>query len=480
MISSIISFYSPSYIDTLVYMLQSTEYQPGPYLYWYWHTKDFSKVMYRGRLKKTKAARLLLLSLRLGVILQIIAGIFLIRLFYTRDLAGGWPFGLALIVGYPVVWAHLLVVPLILGRWFIVRPKNAVQATAAERIFDAHPAVKIAVAGSYGKTSMKELLLTVLSAGNKKVAATPANRNVVSSHAEFSKSLAGDEDILIIEYGESKPGDVAKFANITHPTHAVITGLAPAHLDKYKTLEEAGKDIFTVTNFVPEDKVYVNKESPALAEFIHQPYHTYDSKEALGWQVIKADVVSSGTKLTIKKGNKKFSFRSGLVGRHYVGSLAFVAALALELGLNETEISKGMAKTKPFEHRMQPYTLNGATIIDDTYNGNIEGIKAGTELLKELPGKRKIYVTPGLVDQGKETEEVHQKVGRLIAAAHPDQVVLIKNSVTEYIKKGLEEGEYGGRLIIESDPLTFYTNLSHFVAAGDLVVMQNDWPDQYK
>ena len=168
-----------------------------------------------------------------------------------------------------------------------------------------------------------------------------------------------------------------------------------------------------------------------------------------------------------------------MLGRHHLGFLALVAALALELGLTEKQVQAGIAKTKPFEHRMQPYQLAGAWVIDDTYNGNLEGIRAGTQLLKDLKAKRKIYVTPGLVDQGEETERVHREAGELIAAAQPDLVVLMQNSVTKFIEQGLKTGGFKGELRIETNPLDFYTNLTHFVATGDLVVMQNDWTDNY-
>ncbi|MEO7364613.1 MAG: cyanophycin synthetase [Candidatus Saccharimonadales bacterium] len=128
---------------------------------------------------------------------------------------------------------------------------------------------------------------------------------------------------------------------------------------------------------------------------------------------------------------------------------------------------------------MQPYQLGGAWVVDDTYNGNLEGVRAGTQLLADLDASRKIYVTPGLVDQGSESARVHTEVGRLIAAASPDLVVLMQNTATDSIVAGLQEAAYKGRLQIESNPLDFYTNLQHFVAAGDLVVMQNDWTDNY-
>ncbi|HVS58832.1 MAG TPA: Mur ligase family protein [Candidatus Saccharimonadales bacterium] len=475
---AVFSLYRPRYVSTLVYMLQNTEYHVEPYLKWYWRTQNFSTVMHRRTLDRTKAARLLKWALAAGMVAQIAAGIVLIVLGSTGHLTSGVYFGAAALVGYPVVWAHLAVVPLWLGRLFIVMPNERKLIKKSEQIFAGHPGVKIAVAGSYGKTTMKELLATVLSEG-KKVAATPGNKNVSISHAHFAKKLAGDEDILIIEYGEGEPGDVPRFARTTHPTHGVITGLAPAHLDKYKSLSAAGKDIFALADYLGSKQVYVNGESPATKDFVKKGYEVYSAQGALGWKVSEVELGVDGTSFLLSKGKKQLELHSGLLGAHNVGSLTFVAALALELGLSEQQVHAGIAKTVPFEHRMQPYQMNGGWVIDDTYNGNIEGIRAGTQLLKALPAQRKTYVTPGLVDQGKEAKTVHEEMGELIAAAAPDRVVLMKNSATKAIQAGLRKGGFKGKVDVENDPLEFYTNLPHYVAAGDVVMMQNDWTDNY-
>lgn len=480
MFRGLISLFSWQYPRALVYMLQSTEYRAGPYLTWFWQTTDFSRVTYRRELDKTKAARLLLLALRTGMALQIIAGLVLLVLWYWRDLDGGWQFGSALLLSYPLVWAHLVVVPLVLGRLFIIAPKERRQIRASESIFRNHPGMIIAIAGSYGKTSMKELLVTVLK-GAKQVAATPANKNVAISHARFAHELTGKEDVVIVEYGEAKPGDVARFAKVTHPTYAIITGIAPAHLDHYKTLERAAEDIFSVAGFVEPSRVFVNNESPSTKPFLKdKAYQLYSQSGVLGWKVSGVHIGLDGTSFTLRKGPRSLKLRSALVGRHQVGPLVLAAALAAEIGLTDAQIKKGIAATAPFEHRMQPYQLAGAWIIDDTYNGNIEGVRAGTVLLKELAAKRKIYVTPGLVDQGAAAEAVHTEMGRLIASAKPDIVVLMQNSVTEFIQAGLTAADFSGEVIIETDPLNFYTHLDLFVAAGDVVLMQNDWTDNYR
>ena len=478
-IKAITVFYTPkTYPETIAYMLQTTEYQPAAYLKWFWRTQNFNKVMVRRTLDKTKAAKQLIIVLYIGITLQLLLGVLYIYLWHWHNLAGGLVFGIAVIISYPIVWAHLITLPLIGARILIVRPSEKAKVLVSGRIFKKHKGIKIAIAGSYGKTSMKELLLSVLSEG-KTVAATPANLNVASSHALFAESLTGKEDILLIEYGEGGPGDVKRFAQITHPTHGVITGLAPAHLNHYKSVEAAGEDIFSLAQYLGDKNVYVNSESPATESFIRPKFNLYNQTGALGWVVSDVKISLKGTSFSLKKASKTIAVHSSLLGRHQVGPLALSAALAEQFGMSNEQITTGIAAAKPFEHRMQAYQLSGGWVIDDTYNGNIEGIRAGTQLLIDLSAKRKIYVTPGLVDQGKENKAVHLELGRLIAAAEPDLVVLMKNSVTAFIVEGLKFGNFKGTTKIEENPLQFYNNLGEFIASGDVVLMQNDWPDNY-
>jgi UDP-N-acetylmuramoyl-tripeptide--D-alanyl-D-alanine ligase len=474
----ILSQYWQGFPRTLVYMLQSTEYRIGPYLAWYWRTRDFRAVAKRRQLDMTRAARLLLLALQLGIVFQLTLSAILVIAGLRTENVVLIVTGVVVFLLYPLVWAHLAAVPLVFGRIFIAGPKERRLIERSKKIFAEHPGTIIAVAGSYGKTSMKELLRTVLSEG-KKVAATPANRNVTSSHAEFAVTLEGDEEILIIEYGEGKPGDVSRFAQITRPDMAIITGLAPAHLDEYKTLEAAGQDIFSLSEYVGNEQIYVNGESAAARAFIRPSHYQYSQTGVLDWKVTDANVGIEGTRFTMHRDGRSLQLKSGLLGRHQIGPLALAVALADVLGLAPAQIESGVAKTMPFEHRMQPYALGGAWIIDDSYNGNIDGVRAGLNLLQELSAKRKIYVTPGLVDQGQETENVHLEMGRMIAAANPDQVILMQNSVEPFIQRGLDEGGYTGEVSVETDPLEFYTHIDQFVAAGDLALLQNDWTDNY-
>ncbi len=479
MIKALLSLYSFKFPTVITYMLQASEYNMGAYFKWLGRTKNFNQVIKRKSLVKTQVSDLVLLGLRLGIIGQIILGIVIIILGLKNIFIGGQYYGLAIIIAYPLVWPYLIVLLLTIAKVFFINPRDIKLATVVDDAFRNYSGEVVAVMGSYGKTSMKEILLTVLKEG-KTVRATPDNKNVVSSQAKFVKTLTGKEDIVLVEYGEGKPGDITKFAKITYPKFAVITGLAPVHQDYYKDLNQQAEDLLSISKFVSSDNIFINNDSELTKKYMNNiEARSFNQKKVLDWKISDVKISIHGIKFIMSKPGRKLSLEAKIIGRHQVTFVAFAVAFADLLGLSDEQIVKGVANIHAYEHRMQPYQLAEAFIIDDTYNGNIEGIQAGLALLKELDFKRKIYVTPGLVDQGRDSAKIHFRIGEMIADTNPDIVVLMKNSVTKYIVNGLESKKFNKELRIEGNPLEFYLNLKLFVAKGDLVLMQNDWPDNY-
>lgn len=462
-----------------VYMLQQVEYNPSKFYAWMKRlvkqNKSASEVMTRKTLVYTNRAKILLVA---GYVFLILG--FLIVLF----LMAGLP--VLFTIGFMLIWLIIAPYYLILFMYclsgfaylMVVKPGQQKALRRATAIFKNHKAIKIAVLGSYGKTTCKELLSTVLSEG-KKIAVTPGNMNVTASHAKFASKLDGDEDVIIVEFGEGEPGDIARMASMLKPDYAIVTGLAPNHLDFYPSVDAVAEDLLQIYNFVAPEKVYVNAGSEMLKKFLNDDTVTFDEHKMLGWKSKNIKVSVDSLAFDIESKDIKIKVMSGLLGRHQVGPLMCCAVLASNLGLSIKEIELGLSKTRPYEHRMQPRLVQGAWLIDDTYNGNLEGLQAGLRLLSELPAKRKWYVTPGLVDQGNETEKVHLLLGKAIAESDPDIVVLMQNSVRQIIQKSMEEHGYTGDLRIEKNPLEFYTNIEHLIAVGDIVLMQNDWTDNY-
>lgn len=470
--------YTLKYAEVIVYMLQATEYKLKDYFAWYRSTSNFRTVMRRGTLDRTKKARLLVLALRAVSFVVIAAALVLGYVFITQQQFVLLVIPLMLLVALPYILAFGITIPLHLGRVFIQLPKEREMIARATETLKTHKAKRIAVVGSFGKTTAKEVLKTVLAEGVK-VAATPGNMNTPIGISRFVNKLEGDEDVLVFEFGEEKPGDVKQLAEITQPDIAIITGINEAHLSSFGSLEKTVETIFEIEKFVDNEHLYKNQENELVASAPNEGTVWFSGTKAGDWEVSDVDTAITGTTFTMRKADETIAAHTGFIGTHTVGVTAAAAAIAYDLGVMTHQIEAGLSKVVAFEHRMAQRQLHGAWIIDDTYNGNSHGVKAGLEFLKDSGAKRRVYITPGLVEQGDKTQEVHENIGRQIAVS-ADVVVLMQNSTTPYIQAGLTEAGFKGTVIISDNPLEFYSNLDQFVAAGDIVLMQNDWTDNYR
>lgn len=463
------------YPISIIYMLQSTEYKTVEYLNWIRRVKDFRKVSQRNKLHFSNKAKLLLLSFVLIEIFFITIGLILLS-----NTINDWRFfvGLLLIIVSPIISEYLIVLPLFIGELFIQKPKSGQLISDAREIIKSSNALKIAIIGSYGKTSAKEILSTILSE-SKSVTKTPGNINTLIGISRFVKNHGVNSEVIIFELGEEKVGDIKKLCNLVQPDLAIITGISEAHLSSFKNIDNLVNTIFEVDEFLPPEKIYINVKSKYITEKIKNKNYIKFGKT--GCRDFKTGNVANnldGLKFNIVDNKKIIHANTNILGDHNLGILCASVDIAKSVGVSDVDIEKGLSKISAFEHRMSPRIIDGAVIIDDTYNGNSEGIRAGLEYLKNVSAKRKIYVTPGLVEQGSLSSNIHYKIGQQIAES-ADVVYLMSNSTTNDILNGIKSKNFTGVINIVNDPLDFYSNIEHIIASGDVVLMQNDWTDNY-
>lgn len=477
MIKNWLSRYNLHYPRSLVYMLQASEYNIRDYLTWYHKTKDFSHVERRKKFVKT-AKGLLLLMIGWAIVFALIG--LAVSILWIGASPFKYIFVLTIVFLSPYFLAYGLVVPLLIIKIMIQLPVEYLIINRARKKLKAHNAIKIGIAGSFGKTTMREILKTVLSEG-KKVAAPPHSYNTLLGISQFIKTLKGDEEILIFELGEYYPGDVKKLCNLVQPSMGVITGVNEAHLQKFKSLERTVKTIYELADYLGEKPVYVNSENDLARKNARSGHIVYDRRRVRNWKIENPKTDLTGTSFILTRNGTKLELKSALLGLHQIGPLAASAEIALNLGLSFDQVRDGISKTMPFDHRLEPKTDNAGVItLDDSYNGNPDGVKAVIEFLASLKDCRRFYVTPGLVEMGLRTEEIHKQIGKQLAKASIEKVILIKNSVTSYIEEGLKEEKYQGEILWFNDALTAFASLPHLTVKGDVVLLQNDWPDQYQ
>ncbi len=472
---TILTRYYPRYVRSLVYMVQASEYCARDFLAWYRRTEDFAHVENRKSIVWTVKARALYALSWVAIVLWVI-GIIAYAGFTQSD----FTFALSgtLIVLTPFVFPYALVGILLLVN-MAQRPIEARLVREAKATLERHPGIKIAIAGSYGKTTMREILRIVLST-SKKVAAPPGSYNTPLGIAAFVKTLAGDENVVIFELGEYYPGDIKKLCDFVQPDVGIITGVNEAHLEKFGTLDKTTATIFELADFMGDTPIYINAENTLAREYAREGDILF-SREYVGqWRVGGAQTDLRGTSFRIAHGGDIIRGASTLLGLHMVGPLAAAAVIARELGATLEEVEAGVKETKAFDHRMQVRIDNAGVItIDDSYNGNPDGAAAVIAFLAGITGHKRYYVTPGLVEMGARKEVVHKEIGRLLADAKIENVVLMQNSVTPFIEAGLREHGFKGKVLWYEDMPKALTSLAHTTVSGDIVLIQNDWPDQY-
>lgn len=364
--------------------------------------------------------------------------------------------------------------------WFV---KKLVVSRAKAKI-RAHGGLKvIGIAGSYGKTTMKEVLGEVLSA-KFKVLRTPESVNTPVGVARWVlKQLDHSVQIIIVEMGEHYKGDVKELCGIARPDISVVTGINESHLERMKTLDNVVATIFEIVSCSkPKSLVMLNADDEHVVkhykEFVwpdHKiaqfsisnfQFHKFNT-EKLVWEAEAEDV----GKVDIN-----------LLGEYALGDVDAAVKIGQSLGMSAEDIKKGIANIKPIEHRLQP--VKGSVdvlIIDDAYNGNPAGVAEAIKVLSRFTNRRKIYISPGLVEMGKATAEVHRAIGKQLAEV-ADVVILIKNSVTPFIAEGIGYrvgGKEKPEVIWFNTAQEAHSSFVKIIRPGDVVVFQNDWGDNY-
>ena len=479
MIKRFLSRYNFHYPKSLVYMLQASEYNIRDYFVWYWKIKDFKRVEQRKYFVKTLKSLLLLTASWLMIIFIVIFTVYFLWLGGFNRILLNYILLFLIIFITPFILAYGIIIPLLIIK-FIQWPVEYLIIREARQRLKNHKAVKIAIAGSFGKTTMREILKAVLSEG-KKTAAPSLNYNTPIGISRFIKTLTGDEEVLIFELGEYYQGDVKKLCGLTQPDIGIITGINEAHLQKFKKIERTVKTIYELADFISEKPIYVNGENE-LARKNARPKHIIYNRDGVGnWKVKNQKTDLTETSFTVIKNNVELELKSNILGLHQIGPIVVAVDIALNFKLSFEQIKNGVNKTKPFNHRLEPRIDNAGVItLDDSYNGNPDGVRAVIDFLAGLKNYRRFYVTPGLVEMGVKTEEVHKQIGKKLAEANIEKVILIKNSVTSYIEQGLKENEYKGEIMWFDNALAAFAALPHLTVKGDIVLLQNDWPDQYQ
>lgn len=354
----------------------------------------------------------------------------------------------------------------------------------AARILRGMPHLKIiGVTGSYGKTSVKYFLNTLLSA-QYNVLCTPGNFNttlgVVRTIREHMKPF---HEIFICEMGARQVGDIKEICDLVHPDYGIITSIGPQHLQSFHTIENIIATKFELADAVPDTgKVFLNHDNAYIREHkLEKTVVSYGTEgENVDFLAYDIEVSSRGSSFKMKdESGEVYEFHTKLVGSHNVQDIAGAIAVAHTLGLSMEKLLYPVRQLESVPHRLQLIRQGDRIILDDAYNSNKSGFEAALDTLamfKEL----RILMTPGMVELGEKQYDENKEVG-LYAADKCDYAVLVGKEQTKPIQDGLLEAGFAPNKMILVDDLQEAFRMVNAIPGErqKVILIENDLPDNY-
>ncbi len=304
----------------------------------------------------------------------------------------------------------------------------------------------IGVTGSWGKTTTKELIASMLSTLGT-VHKSPGNYNT-----EFGLPLALLEmeqgvDYAVFELGLQYPGDVEKLSKVLKPTLGLITGVGKVHLGNFSGIREIAREkLGIIAGMDREAKLVIGGDYPVLLEEANKQVDLetilFGTSSEVNLNYRGQEIQIKGTRgieVTVNSdvcpGSSLFPFRleSKLNSRGNALNLLGAVAVALELGLDPRNL-KSRQKVEPIDQRLQPVETPYGTVINDTYNANPRATKNALNYLKRIePSGQKVFVFGDMMELGEEADELHGNLAGPVREAGVDSVYSV--------------GEYTGALV---------------------------------
>lgn len=324
----------------------------------------------------------------------------------------------------------------------------------------------VAVTGTNGKTSTKEMLAAALRT-RYRVHATRANLNNLIGVPQTILEAPADTEALVVEAGASVPGEIGRYREIIEPTVAVVTNVSSGHLEGFGSLDGVMREKLSLVEGVP--LAVVGTEPPALAAEARRLARRVVTAGVEGAE-LKPDGVSLGAdgRATVDTGQGRFTLP--LPGRHLAANAMLTWAVARHLGLDLRAVARALELLEVPGGRGQVVERDGLTIVNDCYNANPGSFRAAIATAQAMRGGRRLVFVAGTMRElGAESAPLHAEVARDLAALKPELLA----AVGEFVP-ALEayRAELGDRLVTAADVPELAAALAPRLQAGDLVVLK--------
>jgi len=358
---------------------------------------------------------------------------------------------------------------------------------ASKKIRKLNSITSVGITGSYGKTSTKFIAAAILSE-KYNVLKTPDSYNTPMGISKvINNELSDKYDIFIAELGATQIGDIEEVSALTNPKIGIITSIGPCHLETFKSIDNIMRTKYELIKKLPNDGVaifnYDNVYVKKLADKTFKKKILYGVENIESTDIFATDIKvgSTGSTFTLCINDLgTIECKTKLLGKHNILNILGGAAIAKILGLSLEQIAKGISKIENVKHRLEiidPGT--GVIVIDDAFNSNPDGAKAALDVLDEFKDRRKIIVTPGMVELGEIEKIENEKFGENIARVC-DIAILVGKKRAFPILTGLKKQKFNEKNLYVVNSLDEASKiLKSMTRTNDVVLFENDLPDTY-
>ena len=302
----------------------------------------------------------------------------------------------------------------------------------------------IAVTGSNGKTTTKNMMASVLSE-RYRVFKTPGNLNSQLGVSEALFSLEEDHGAAVLELGMNRAGELDRLARMTRPSVGVITNVGPAHIEFFESIEGIARAKGEILDHLPADgNAVLNADDPlVMKQAVRSPAQVTTFGRGAGSDVRLA---SSGTELS----GSTFAlsdgavFRTNLMGEHQVTNALAAVAVGRLFGIDDESIAHALRRAGPTPMRMEYRQIGAVHLIDDTYNANPSSMKAALDALATTGG-RKLAVLGDMLELGETGRAAHREIGKY-AAGVAERIITVGELARDIAEAAVDGGMPASRV----------------------------------
>lgn len=343
--------------------------------------------------------------------------------------------------------------------------------------------IKIGITGSYGKTSTKNIMQSILSEEYNSLM-TPASFNTpMGITMTIRNYLKPIHQVFICEMGADHVGEISRLVKYVKPQIGLVTSIGPQHLLTFGSQENIIHEKMQMIENLPSNGLgVINLDNKFIRQYkIHNSVKVQSfgiQSEDVDYRAIDINYTISGSYFTVLHQEEKVKFHTKLLGELNIMNILSAIVVARYLDISWQSLQRAIENCEQIEHRLELKKINGYRFIDDAFNANPIGSKMALEVLSMMPGKRYI-ITPGMIDLGPKQDEYNYLFGKQMKH-FVDEVILVGPKQTKAIQQGLKEMNFmPNNIHIFQTVKEAFAFVYEQASEHDTILIENDLPEAF-